>query len=197
MINNDSEFHCDQEAVFNAAEQALAMSLKTLANRMELDSRDIIDCLRKGHISAWSSLYYELSKQIAEQLGILCKEVKKVYIDEYDIVPEDSSFGETSRTTVIYLIVWVQHKTNPLVNSLISALDQALVKKFNTQIGKPKLAHLLEAHLIDDVDANNPEGYGAWITSDHFFLSEIWSREEVELDLYDSLTKEKSIWQLT
>jgi hypothetical protein len=115
-------------------------------------------------------------------LGALDEDVKAAYVDEYDVTPEDAFFGEAARATVIYLIVWVQRKTGAL-KSLVPALDRALVQCYADQIGTPRLAHLLEVQVIDDADARNPVGYGAWLFSNHFPLTEVWRREGADLEL--------------
>lgn len=120
--------------------------------------------------------HFKLSEQVAEQLGLLDQDVKAAYIDEYDINPEDLAFGETARTTVLYLIVWVERKGGGL-KPLVKALDRALVECFQELIGRPQLNHLLEVGIIDDADAEKPDGYGALIASAHFPLTEIWRRE--------------------
>ena len=119
---------------------------------------------------------------MAGQLGALDEDVKAAYVDEYDVAPDDLFFGEAARTTVIYLIVWVQHKTGAL-NSLVAALDRALVQSYMELIGSPRLAHLLEVQVIDDADARNPVGYGAWLCSGNFPLTEVWRREGADLGL--------------
>jgi len=186
MTNCFSRGGDKNEVVVNAADTALTTALESLARRMDIDSFQAVDCLQHGDHNAWSSFYYDLSKQIAGQIGNLNEDVKAAYIDEYDVVPEDSFFGETARTTVICLIVWVQHKTDMLMNSLVVLLDQALVQKFNDLIGKPRLTHLLEVQIFDDADAKNPTGYGAWLTSDYFYLTKVWRRKGVKLELYQS-----------
>jgi hypothetical protein len=132
--------------------------------------------LAQGDQSLWNDFHFKLSEQVAEQLGLLDQDVKAAYIDEYDINPEDLAFGETARTTVLYLIVWVERKGGGL-QPLVKALDRALVECFQELIGRPQLNHLLEVGIIDDADAEQPDGYGALIASAHFPLTEIWRRE--------------------
>jgi hypothetical protein len=165
------------------AEAALSKTLESLSRRMGLNSPQVVaDRLRQGDPIAWSDFHYDLASQVAEQLGTLDEDVKAAYVDEYDVTPEDAFFGETARTTVIYLIVWVQRKTGAL-KSLVMALDRALVQGYADVIGTPRLTHLLEVQVIDDADVKNPVGYGAWLSSDHFPLTEVWRREGVDLEL--------------
>jgi hypothetical protein len=165
------------------AETALTKALESLARKMRLKNAEAVaDRLRQRDHSAWSDFHYGLASQVAEQLGALDEDVKAAYVDEYDVTPEDSFFGETARATVIYLIVWVQRKTGAL-KSLATAFDRALVQSYADLIGTPRLAHLLEVQVIDDADAKNPVGYGAWLFSDHFPLTEVWRREGADLEL--------------
>ena len=169
--------------VVSMAETALTEALESLARKMRLKNAEAVaDRLRQRDHSAWSDFHYDLASQVAEQLGTLDEDVKAAYVDEYDVTPEDSFFGETARTTVIYLIVWVHRKTGAL-KSLVTALDRALVQSYADLIGTPRLTHLLEVQVIDDGDAKNPVGYGAWLFSDHFPLTEVWRREGADLEL--------------
>ncbi len=165
-----------------SARRALTKALKSLACRLGLDDTQVVvNRLRQADRSLWNDFYYTLSEQMAEQLGILDQSIKAVYIDEYDINPEDLTFGEAARTTVLYLIVWVQRKGGGL-KPLAQALDRALVQSFLEQIGQPHLRHLLEVGIIDDAEARKPNGYGALLTSTHFPLTEVWRREGVKLE---------------
>jgi hypothetical protein len=165
------------------SEAVLSNTLESLSRRMGLNGPQVVaDRLRQGDFIAWSDFHYDLARHVAEQLGGLDESVKAAYVDEYDVTPEDAFFGETTRTTVIYLIVWVQCKTDAL-NSLAITLDRALVQSYSDLIGVPPLTHLLEVQVIDDADAKNPVGYGAWLFSDHFPLTEVWRREGADLEL--------------
>lgn len=169
--------------IVSIAEAVLTQALESLAERMGLDSpQAVADRLRQGDHGAWGDFHYDLAKQVAGQLGALDEDTKAAYVDEYDISPEDVLFGETARSTVIHLILWVQRKTGAL-KSLVAALDRALAQSYVDLIGAPRLAHLLEVQMIDDADARNPVGYGAWLHSDHFPLTEVWRREGADLEL--------------
>jgi hypothetical protein len=169
--------------VVEIADALLTRALESLAPRLELDGPEAAaNCLRQGDPIAWSDFHYDLARQLAGQLGALDEDVKAAYVDEYDVAPDDLFFGEAARTTVIYLIVWVQHKTGAL-NPLVAALDRALVQSYMELIGSPRLVHLLEVQVIDDADARNPVGYGAWLFSSNFPLTEVWRREGADLGL--------------
>ena len=167
-----------------SARLALTKTVESLARRMGFDdTQSVVDRLSQGDQCLWNDFHYKLSEQVAEQLGVLDKDVKAVFIDEYDINPEDLGFGEAARTTVLYLIVWVQRKGETL-KSLVTALDRALVQYFLEQIGQPRLRHLLEVGVIDDAEVRKPGSYyGTLLASTHFPLTEVWRREGVNLEL--------------
>jgi hypothetical protein len=165
-----------------SARRALTEALKSLARQLGLDDTQVvINRLRQGDQSLWNDFHYKLSAMVAEQLGILDQDIKAVFIDEYDVNPEDLAFGEAARTTVLYLIVWVQCKGVAL-KALVKALDQAMVQCFQEQIGQPRLRHLLEVGVMDDTEARNSVGYGALLASTHFPLTEVWRRQGANLD---------------
>jgi hypothetical protein len=166
------------------AETVLLQALGSLAQRMGLDgARAAARQLRQGDHSAWGDFHYDLASDLAQQLGALSQDVKAAYVDEYEAVGEDLFFGEAARTTVISLIVWVQRKTDTF-NSIVSALDRALVQKYMDLIGTPRLTRLLEVQVIDDDDAKNPTGYGRWLAPNYFPLTELWSRPGANLELH-------------
>jgi hypothetical protein len=165
------------------ADALLVRALESLAPKLGVDGPEAAaDCLRQGDPIGWSDFHYDLARQVAEQLGVLDEDVKAAYVDEYDLAPDDLFFGEARRSTVICLIVWVPRKTGAL-NPLVAALDRALVQSYMELIGSPRLAHLLEVQVIDDADARNPFGYGAWLCSGNFSLTEVWRREGADLGL--------------
>jgi hypothetical protein len=175
-------FASDVSGVEISARVALTTALRLLARRLDLaDTQVVVNRLRQGDQSLWNDFHFKLSEQVAEQLGILDQNIKAVYIDEYDVNPEDLAFGEAARTTILYLIVWVQRKGGTL-KPLVAALDRALVQCFREQIGQPRLRHLLEVGVVDDAEVRKPDGYGAWLTSIRFPLTEIWRREAVSLE---------------
>jgi hypothetical protein len=167
-----------------SARRALIKALNSLAWQLGLDNtQDVVNRLRQGGQSLWNDFHFKLSEQVAEQLGLLDRNVQAVYIDEYDVNPEDLAFGQAARTTVLYLIVWVRRRGGTL-KPLVKTLDRALVQCFIDKIGQPHVKHLLEVGVIDDAEARNPDGYGAWLASTCFSLTEIWRREGVNLELF-------------
>lgn len=169
--------------VAGVAETALVAALEALTQILGFDNTEIlIDALRQHQQKVWKDFYYSLAQQIAEQLGGLDEGIKAAYIDEYDLTPEDLGFGETARTTVIHLIVWVRRKTEAL-HSLVTALDHALVERYLEHVGTPRLTHLLEVHLFDDADVQNRVGYGAFFYAVSYCPpTEIWRRPGRELN---------------
>lgn len=158
------------------AEEILTQALECCAGEMRVDSSsDVVERLRRGDDVAFSYLYGSLMLEIAQQLGVLDGAIKGVYFDEYDVSPEDLHFGESARTTIISLIVWVQHKDYDLA-LLVKALDQALVRSYGSLIGTPWPRHLLEAHIVDDGDMKNrfDRESASWPCG--FPLTEIWKR---------------------
>ncbi len=168
--------------VAGVAKAALVAALETLSQDLGFaEVQTLVAALQQHQPAVWVDFYYSLAWQIAEQLGRLDEGVKAAYIDEYDLAPEDLSFGEAARTTVIHLIVWVRRKTEAL-HSLAAALDHALVECYLEQIGQPHLTHLLEVHLFDDADVQNRIGYGAFFYAVSYCPpTEIWRRPGQEL----------------
>ena len=76
---------------------------------------------------------------------------------------------------IIHLIVWAQRKTGAL-NSLVAALDRALVQSYADLIGMRQLTHLLDVQVIDDADVENRVGYGAMLSSIHHRPIQVWER---------------------
>ena len=158
------------------AEAALAVALKFCAQKMGLDSRQaVVDLLRQGDSIACSYCHYSLAKQVAESLGTLDENVKAVYVCDYDATPEDLCFSEAPQASLVHLIVWAQRKTGAL-NSLVAALDRALVQSYADLTGMSQLIHLLDVQVIDDADVENRIGYGAMLSSIHYQPIQIWKQ---------------------
>jgi hypothetical protein len=119
--------------------------------------------------------HYNLAKQAAEFLGALDENVKAVYICDYDATPEDLCFGEATQASLVHLVVWARRKTGAL-NSLVAALDRALVQSYADLIGMRQLAHLLDVQVIDDADVENRVGYGAMLSSIYHRPIQVWER---------------------
>lgn len=155
---------------------ALADALEFCAQKMGLAGRPAaVDHLRQGDSSACRYCHYSIAKHMGESLGALDKNIKAVYVIDYDATPEDVCFGEERQTSLIHLIVWAERKTGAL-NSLVEALDRALVERYKDVIGTRQLAHLLDVQVVDDADVRNRIGYGAMLSSLHQRPIQIWER---------------------
>jgi hypothetical protein len=155
---------------------ALADALEFCAQKMGLAGRPaVVDHLRQGDSSACKYCHYSIAKHMADSLGALDKNVKAVYVIDYDATPEDVCFSEERQTSPIHLIVWAERKTGAL-NSLVEALDRALVEHYNDVIGTRQLAHLLDVQVVDDADVKNRVGYGAMLSSLHQRPIRVWER---------------------
>jgi hypothetical protein len=158
------------------AEATLAKALEFCAQKMGFDSHQaVVDHLRQGDSTAYSYYHYSLAKQTAESLGALDENVKAVYVCDYDATPEDLCFGEATQASLVHLIVWAQRKTGAL-NSLVAALDRALVQSYADLIGMRQLTHLLDVQVIDDADVESRIGYGAMLSSIHHRPIQVWER---------------------
>jgi hypothetical protein len=158
------------------AEATLAKALEFCAQKMGFDSHQaVVGHLRQGDSTTCSYYHYNLAKQAAEFLGALDENVKAVYICDYDATPEDLCFGEATQASPVHLIVWAQRKTGAL-NSLVAALDRALVQSYADLIGTCQLTHLLDVQVIDDAGVKNRVGYGALLYSLHHRPIQVWER---------------------
>lgn len=158
------------------AEAALATALEFCAQKMRLDSQQaVVDRLQQGDRTACSYCHYTLAKQVVEYLGALDENVKAGYICDYDATPEDLCFGEATQTSLIHLIIWADRKTGAL-DSLVAALDRALVRSYAALLGMSQLRHLLDVQVIDDADVENRIGYGAFLSSLYHRPIQVWER---------------------
>ncbi|MBC7264881.1 MAG: hypothetical protein H5T64_11085 [Chloroflexi bacterium] len=158
------------------ADAAVTKALEFCAQKMGLHGpQAVIDRLRQGDSTACGYFHYGLAEQVAKHLAEFDEDVKTVYLYSYDATPEDVCFGEATPASQVHLIIWAQRKTAAL-NSLVNALDRALVEGYGTMIGTPQLMHLLDVQIIDDDDVKRRVGYGALLSSLHLPPIEIWRR---------------------
>ena len=160
----------------STAEIALTEALEFCAQKMGLAGRQAaVDRLRQGDNTACKYCHYSIAKQVAESLGALDENIKAVYVIDYDATPEDLCFGEGIQTSPIHLIVLAKRKTSAL-DSLVEALDRALVERYADTIGTRQLAHLLDVQVVDETDVKNRVGYGAMLSSLHQRPIQVWER---------------------
>lgn len=158
------------------AEVVLTEGLAFCAQKMGLgDHQSVVDRLREGDDSACRYCRYGLAKKVAESVGRLDDEVKAVYVFDYGATPQDLCFGQKTQVPLIHLIIWVEQKTDAL-DSLVAALDRALVRKYANLVDKPRLAHMLDVQVVDDADVENHVGYGALLSSIHNRPIQVWER---------------------
>ncbi|PKO20353.1 MAG: hypothetical protein CVU38_20560 [Chloroflexi bacterium HGW-Chloroflexi-1] len=158
-----------------AADSALAEALASCARKMHLaDAGAVLTHLQRGDRTARAYFEYDLAQRVAEHLGALDEEVRAVYLYDAEATPEDSVFGEVA-PSLIHLIVWAQRETKAL-NSLIVALERALVQRYAERIGAPGLMCLLDTQIVDDAQVNARTGYGALLASLHHRPVQVWKR---------------------
>ena len=116
------------------------------------------------------------SRQIAESLGSLDENVKAVDTLDYDATRKDFCLGKAIQgTSLTHLIVWTQRKTAAF-DSLVAALDRALVQAYTDILGTHNLTTVLDVQVIDDADVEKRIGYGALLASIHHCPIQVWKR---------------------
>jgi len=159
----------------STAEIILTQALDFCAEKMGLAGRQAAaDRLGQCDSEACKYCHYSIAKQTAEAFGSLDENVKAVYVIDYDATPEDLCFGKTE-AKLIHLIIWSERKTQAL-DSLVQALDRALVERYVNATGTYQLTHLLDAQVINDDDVKNRVGYGAMLASLHQRPIQVWER---------------------
>lgn len=160
----------------SAAEDALAKALEFAASQMAApNTAAVIDALRHGDTTANQYTTYGLARQLAETLGSLDENVSAVYLFDAEATLEDQMFGEQPRNLSVHLIVQVERKTNALA-SLVSGLDRALAQAIASLMATPRLAHVLDAQIVDTAEIRQRIGYGALLSSLHHQALMVWQR---------------------
>lgn len=158
-------------------EAAVGEALDFCAEKMAWDGRQtVIDHLRQGDRCAYGYFHYRLAGQAAEWLGSWDDTIRAVYLYDDEAAVEDIlSEAAQAHPPVLHLIVWTRRKTGAL-NSMLEALDGALLRSCAGLIGKSGLAHFLDAWIVDDAEVQNSIGCGALLSSLHTRPIQIWER---------------------
>lgn len=160
----------------STAEAAISGAMEFCAQKMRLEnSQAVLEYLMQRNAAACGYCQYSIAKQIGDSLGALDQNVKAVYILDYDATPQDICFASEKQTVLIHMIVQVERKTSAL-DSLVAALDHALVQVYGRLLGMEKLEHLLDVQVVDDADVEKRVGYGAMLTSLHQRPLQVWKR---------------------
>jgi hypothetical protein len=158
------------------AEIIMTQAMQFCAQKMGLAGHQaVVERLQGGDGSACKYCHYSIAKQVAESLGAMDGKIKAVYIADYDATPQDLCFGAGMPELLIHLIIWAERKTKAL-DSLVGALDRALIQRYADTVGVRPLAHLLDIQVVDDHDVENRIGYGAMLSSLHNRPIQIWRR---------------------
>jgi len=160
----------------STAETALNTALQFCSDKMKATgAAEVIDCLSRGETTSRSYFNYCLAQQIAAYLGTLDSDVKAVYLFDYDATPEDICFCESTQDILVHLIIWTRRKT-AAQNSLLQALDRALIEQYAELMSCAQPRHFLDVHFVEDADVENRMGYGALLSSIHNRPVQVWER---------------------
>lgn len=164
-------------SVDEVARDTVSEALSFCAQKLNLGHsvQAALSRLQEGDAAASKYWQYGLAKRVAEHLAGWDASVKAVYATDYDATPEDIVFSTQTQTSLVHLIVWAERKTAAL-DSLVAALDSALVKRYADLTGMKHLAHLLDIQVVDDGDVEARKGYGAILTSLYNRPIQVWAR---------------------
>lgn len=163
--------------VIDTAERIFDQAIDFCTQKMGANSRAaVIALLGQQDRTACEYCAYGVAKQVAAALGAADENIRAVYTLDYDATPEDRCFGEGPPSTpFVHLLVWTQRKTAAL-DSLVAALDRALVQAHSDTIGSRGQSTLLDVQIVDDADVERRQGYGAFRAWMHQQPIEIWKR---------------------
>jgi hypothetical protein len=164
-------------SVTSLAESILVKAIEFCAQKIGASNlTTVIDLLVQQDRTTCEYCRYGVAKQVATSLGAMDEHVQAAYILDCDATPEDRCFGtEAHNTDLIHLLVWTRRKTAAF-DSLVEALDRALVQAWSDTIGVRQPATLLDVQVMDDVDVEQRYGYGAFRTWMHQQPIQIWGR---------------------
>ena len=157
-------------------EGALVKALDFGARKLNLPNPQAsLERVREADGKALEYCHYHLAQQVAEALGALDDHVQSVSLFDFEATPEDRALGENADSLPIHLLVWVDRKTSAL-NSLVAALDRALVKDYADMIGPRRLGHVLDVQVIDSADVASRRGIAALLYSLNNRPIRLWAR---------------------
>ncbi len=160
----------------SAVEDALVKALEYAANKTGAHNLAAVSAaLRRRDVTATQYAAYGLACQLAETLGALDETVKAVYLFDAGAAGEDEAFDEPASDLSLHLIVWVERKTKALA-ALISGLDRALVQAVAALQETPASMQLLDAQIVDNAEVQQRIGYGALLSSLHYWPLPVWQR---------------------
>lgn len=164
-------------SVTSVAESILVEAIEFCAQKLGLGNlTTAIGLLEQGDRAACEYCLYSIAKHVAASLGEMDENLKAVYILDYDATPEDRCFGtEAQNIRLIHLLVWTRRKTAAF-DSLVEALDSALVQACSDTIGVCGPTTLLDVQVVDDADIRQRHGYGAFRAWTHQKPIQIWER---------------------
>jgi len=159
----------------STVEPVVTKALKNSAKKMGLGNTNaLIARLKEGDSVAFNYCNHSIAKQLGAVLGLLDKNIKAVYICDYDdATPEDVCFCEAPPVSLVHLIIWVECKTKA-VDALVAAMDRAMAQHYSHMLGLHDLQHVLDAQLIDDEDVSSRTGFGALLQSVYQPPIQVW-----------------------
>lgn len=162
----------------SAAQFVLAEALEFCAQKMGLDSiEEALDCLRQSDDGVACGYWqYGVGKKAAEALAALDDNIKAIYVYDYEAATDEFPFGQVTQLLPVHMIALVGRKTNAL-DSLIVALERALLQNYAEQVGIGQPKHLLDVQVVDDAEVKNQIGYGALLCSLYHRPIEVWGRQ--------------------
>jgi hypothetical protein len=159
----------------SAAEAALVGATSFAAGKTRLSRAEVAIALKQNDSAVRSYFQYGLAKQVAEHLAALDEQITAVYMYDDEATPEDAILGADAAMPLIHLIVLAKRRTNAL-NSLVTALDRALVRGYAGLASMPNLAHLLDVQIVSEEESKQRTGYAALLSSLHHQPLTIWQR---------------------
>jgi len=163
----------------SAAEAALDVALHYCCDKLGAGSIDTVkESLRQGDSTSRGYFNFSLAHAVAEYLGAFDRDVTSVYLFDYDATPEDLCFGEAVCNLLLHLIVRVNRPTAAF-QSLVEALDGALIRRYAGVMGMDEPAHLLDVQVVEEEDVRLRNGYGALLSSVHHRPIQVWGRSVV------------------